>query len=416
MEYVSIQEENAGYYELVKKKRILLGNRIIDGEVSSEVATLPYNPKSQITLVIGPRGVGKTNVSKLVISQDINNFASLNNRKYLICDYKGIDWRTISRPQANKKALHPWMKPFSIEGLKPYTPSYDAMKAFEGDNIFGFAPTDFGLKDWMQVGKNMDTAAWQLKNLAMSHPEVLNCPQEMLNFIAEAAENMKQSQIYKTTYIPPATKNVLNRNLGILHDDKALVSIDSTYRQNYNVLEDLKNGFTPVMQFQKDETNPYVQFYSGKMLRDLYVARNNEWNQGRHDIGNVTVVIEEANVIFGNNMSQTDYPAVASIGGMIQQGRTLGFSLYIISQSLSSIHSIALENWNNLIIGANTGPADKEILKNMGVPDYLIEEIKNLKFNPPRGQFEFMYIGNNRRFGIKFNAAMSPVETAEEAV
>jgi len=416
MEYI-FDYEGAKDEDLIRRKLILLGDRYLYGEKTDQPATMLYNPKSHVTLIIGPRGVGKTNTAKLIIGQDINNFGDLNNRKYLILDYKGIDWRTINRPQTNTKNLHPYIRPFAIENIKPYTPAYDEMKAFENDVIFGYAPSDFNIKDWMQVGKNMDTAAWQLRNLLYKHPEMFEDPEKMLEFIEGSADSAKQAKIYgNEAYIHPTTKNVLLRNLSVFQEDKALVSKSGIYRQNYQLLEDLKARIIPIMQFQKDETNPYVQFYSGKMLRDLYVQRNNEWNQGRHDIGNVTVVVEEASVIFNSSMSTSEYPAVAAIAGMIQQGRTLGFSLYLISQSLNSLHPVALDNWNNLIIGANTGPGDKELLKKMNIPEYLVEEIKNLKFNPARGQFEFMFIGNDRTKGIKFNAALSPVQTTEEAV
>lgn len=412
MDYV-FDEGFGNDYDFVRKKRILLGDYLYgDGP-----ATMPYNPKSHVTLIIGPRGVGKTNMAKLVISQDINYFASLNNRKYLILDYKGIDWRTINRPQKDAKNLHPLTKPFAIGNIKPYTPAYDWMKAFKGDNIYGFSPSDFKLKDWMQVGKSMDTAAWYLKNMVITRPEMLEDPEALIDYVSKAAESAKQASVYGIEcVIPAATKNVLLRNMAIFIEDKALVAKEHDYRQNFQIMEDLKEGIIPVMQFQKDETNPYVQFYSGKMLRDLYVQRNNEWNKGRKDIGNVTVVVEEAGVVFNGEMSSQDYPAVAAIGGMIQQGRTLGFSLYLIAQSLNQLHPIAHDNWNNLIIGPNTGPADKEILRGMNIPQHLIDEIKGLKFNPAKGQFEFMFIGNDRTKGIKFNAALSPVQTAEEEV
>jgi DNA helicase HerA-like ATPase len=391
------------------KSLLFLGTHIDTGKP----VYIRHNPKSERTIISGATGRGKTNVAKLIISQKIRFFAKRFNKKFLILDYKGIDWRTIRFPQENSEKMHHFLDPFGIQDVKIYTPAYDETISFPGDNLFSFYPMDFEYEDWLQGGKSMAIGADELENIRELNPELFDDPTSLIEGLRSGSSDfLKAIKSQKEDYMSVRTKHVLLRTLRNLRNKNILVSKSSTLRNNYQILDDLKTGIVPILQMG-ETGGKYVQFYSGKILKEVFNARHREVTEKKSEIGYVHLIIEEAPVIFHKAVDIVDNPAAYAIARAYKRGRTFGFSIDAITQSIEELCPVAWKNANNFIISAGCSEDDKKILRNLGVDEYTLFRLSQLRFDPDKGRFEFMYIGNDRK-GVPFNAALSPVGTTEE--
>jgi DNA helicase HerA-like ATPase len=408
MEYL-LDHEIEEKEKFSEKNLILLGTSLDTGKT----VYMKHNPKSERTIISGATGRGKTNIAKLIISQKIKFFAERYRKKFLILDYKGIDWRTIQKPQENIKALHPNLLPFAIKNVKVYTPAYDETIAFPGDKLFSFCPTDFDYEDWLQGGKFMAIGADELENMRETSPEIFESPTRLIETIGESAPNYLESMKRGgSDFINSNTKRVLIRTLRILRKKRILVSEKSSLRANYTILDDLKGMTIPVLQMG-ETGGKYVQFYSGKILRQVFNARHREIKDKKHKLGYINVVIEEAPVIFHKGVDIVDNPAAYSIARIFKRGRTFGISIDLITQTIEELHAVSWKNADKFIISAGCSDDDKKILRGLGVDECYLERLNELRFEPEYGRYEFMYIGNDKK-GIVFNAALTPVGTTEE--
>jgi len=380
---------------------------------------MDFNPLSEVVCIVGPRGSGKTSIAKRILAYDIKYLGKSNNRKYLVIDSRGIDWRTIRYKQSNTNNLIKGERSFKIDKVKCYTPYYDKDKTKAGDTLFGLYPGEMGLRDWLTFTNFTETGAWELKRKLQQVPEKFDSPDRLINFIDDLPESPKQAMMDnmdENMIINPATKRSLIRELSTAQESNALVDRYSPYRKNFTLTEDLIKEKIPILQFTKDDSNPFAQFYIGKILNDLYQARNKDFSDKKNRIGNVTILIEEAPMVFGRGQDTKRVPSAEAISNMILRGRTLGFSIYLITQSLSALNPIALENFNHIILSANLGPSDKKTLNQILINKSLINNIYSLKYEPENNIREFMLIGNDRTRGMVFNAALAPVGTTEELV
>jgi len=201
----------------------------------NKVAKISYNSKSEIFLIVAPRGGGKTSLAKRILSYDIKYLGKETNRKYLIIDSRGVDWRTMKYPQGDTRNLLEGERPFKIDRTKCYTPLFDQDKKRKGDILFGLYPGEMGFKDWLTFTKFTETGAWELVSKLQQEPEKFDSPEKLINYIKNLPESMKQAMIKGTDedlVIDGRTKRSLIRQLAILQESNAMVAKDSIHRKN----------------------------------------------------------------------------------------------------------------------------------------------------------------------------------------
>lgn len=387
-------------------RQIPIGFNSFKGRSHHKIITIPEELGSNVTLIVGCPGSGKTTIMKNIYSWQAQFF----HRPVVIIDPLGVEHHLSKKKNSQPYGIlrkfndEKIQEPFGIENLNAYSPMFAQEDVDVGDITYGFYPTDLDVRDWTSLDMSEGAAAI-IDEICSRNPNVAKDITNLYEFIrGQPRSHVSAAAQGQEFFIHASTHDSLMKSLRIL-DHAGFFTKDETLRlQPKDIIEKIKKE-TVCLKFFGE--NKYCRSYLGIIMNHIYNARV------KRKIPPPVVAIDEADSVAPAFDKKYDFGSTYQCVKYVRRGRKQGMSMIFATQRFNSLHEDVCDFYKYLIVGGSLTSTDLKRVSYLTNPE-IVDVVKRLRFDPSRGIREQLLIRSDRSYD-SFWPFNCPVEMYREA-